>query len=205
MSDKDGNLTGVDTYDSEFSVEEIAEQTEKHMKELKEMNILLPCPFCGGQAELYDYEESQDIYDPDTLGYVDTEYYTMYGVGCTNCGCIIVEKTEKKAIEAWNTRKPMEQLKSENERLKVELEQEKKKHKEDMDWIAEQLELHSKLYSLTDKDCEFAIPMNAAIEIIRKCGAEGKTVKADTEMPPMNFLDDFMRSIIECLEEGNEK
>ena len=66
---------------------------------------LKPCPFCGGEAEVYDYESKHDIYDPDTLGYVDTEYYTKYGVGCVLCGCIVADRnSETEAIEAWNRR-----------------------------------------------------------------------------------------------------
>ena len=42
------------------------------------MAELLPCPFCGGEADTYEYEAEQNIYDPSTLGYVDTEYYTKY-------------------------------------------------------------------------------------------------------------------------------
>lgn len=69
------------------------------MKELK------PCPFCGGKAEIYNYEASRDIYDSHTLGYVDTEYFTLYGVGCTECSCIIGEKKSKEeVIEVWNRR-----------------------------------------------------------------------------------------------------
>lgn len=66
---------------------------------------LKPCPFCGGKAKTYDYEGKRDIYDPDTLGYVDTEYFTRWGCGCEVCGAMVPEKrSEEEAIEAWNTR-----------------------------------------------------------------------------------------------------
>lgn len=69
------------------------------------MTELLKCPFCGGTAETYSYEAEHDIYDKDTLGYVDTEYYTKYGIGCPNCGCVIGEQnSEEQAIAAWNRR-----------------------------------------------------------------------------------------------------
>lgn len=72
---------------------------------------LLPCPFCDCEAEVYEYEKEYDVYDKDTLGYVDTEYYIKYGVGCSYCGCIIAEqKNTESAISAWNTRKPMERI-----------------------------------------------------------------------------------------------
>ena len=66
---------------------------------------LKPCPFCGGEPDIYEYGDKHDIFDPDTLGYVDTVYYTKYGHGCPNCGCIVAEKMSKEeAIIAWNTR-----------------------------------------------------------------------------------------------------
>ena len=73
------------------------------------MAELLPCPFCGGEADTYEYEAERNIYDSGTLGYVDTEYYTKYGVGCPECGCIVAEQMSiEKAITAWNTRTPKE-------------------------------------------------------------------------------------------------
>ena len=53
------------------------------------MERLKKCPFCGSEAELYSYEAEREIYDSDTLGYVDTEYFTKYGVSCTGCNCLI--------------------------------------------------------------------------------------------------------------------
>lgn len=35
--DKNGNLTSVDTYDSDFSIEEIEEQTKEHFNELNKL------------------------------------------------------------------------------------------------------------------------------------------------------------------------
>ena len=35
--DKNGNLTSVDTYDSDFTVEEIEEQTANHFRELESL------------------------------------------------------------------------------------------------------------------------------------------------------------------------
>lgn len=49
-------------------------------------NELLPCPFCGGTANLHIHDR--------------------YGVECENCsmglGCI--KLTKEDAIKAWNTR-----------------------------------------------------------------------------------------------------
>lgn len=56
------------------------------MSEIK----LKPCPFCGGEAEL--------------IG----EYSNIF-VFCSECRCSTeILNTERKAIQAWNTRKPVE-------------------------------------------------------------------------------------------------
>ena len=64
------------------------------------MNELKRCPFCGGEAEIWD-------------GYIEeflkTEY--MKYVQCNYCKASTkLYFTEKKAIKAWNTRKPMERI-----------------------------------------------------------------------------------------------
>ena len=77
------------------------------MSEIK----LLPCPFCGGEAEIVDFHDSvEDSYD-------------MY-VRCKECGIQTREfdcgitfgkpmqfpNPLKYLVEAWNTRKPMERI-----------------------------------------------------------------------------------------------
>ena len=62
------------------------------MSEIK----LLPCPFCGGEATVYDDE------------------YNHYAIGCKLC-CDVTpvttwEDTVEKASAIWNTRKPMERI-----------------------------------------------------------------------------------------------
>ncbi len=49
---------------------------------------LLPCPFCGGEAEAIQV------------------YATEWYVECTKCPCTMIGGyyTEEEAIEAWNTR-----------------------------------------------------------------------------------------------------
>lgn len=49
---------------------------------------LLPCPFCGGEAEFYSYSAGG------------------YGVKCHECRCDVFDcrYSEAEAIEAWNTR-----------------------------------------------------------------------------------------------------
>ena len=80
--------------------------TTQNQRGNSELNSeLKPCPFCGGEAEIYAYEAEGATYDKDTLGFVDVEIRTVFGVGCPVCGCIIADKTsEQKAIEAWNRR-----------------------------------------------------------------------------------------------------
>ena len=42
----------------------------------------------------------------------------------------------------------------------------------DKEKVKQELEISSKLYSLNDRDCEFAIPQNIALEIVEKGGIE---------------------------------
>ena len=51
------------------------------------MSKLLPCPFCGGEAEICDLRFG---------------LYTH--IGCKSCSCKIFVKGERKAIKAWNSR-----------------------------------------------------------------------------------------------------
>lgn len=70
------------------------------MSEIK----LLPCPLCGESVEI-------DEIPPHT------HLIATYMVDCDGsaiiecrCGCSIMRKTRAKAIEAWNTRKPMDKI-----------------------------------------------------------------------------------------------
>lgn len=62
---------------------------------------LLPCPFCGGEA----YKKISFPVDRDGLE------MNMFRVGCEPCE---IEFSylwdEEKAIEAWNTRKPIDRI-----------------------------------------------------------------------------------------------
>ena len=62
------------------------------------MTNLLPCPFCGGEAEIVDVCN-------------DCLISGKVGIGCSKCPVIIAEygeykvfDSEAEAIEAWNTR-----------------------------------------------------------------------------------------------------
>ena len=68
------------------------------MSEIK----LLNCPFCGGEAELNKNYKVK-----------------MYSVQCKDCKCMTTfqfdfgegeEISKNKAVEIWNTRKPMERI-----------------------------------------------------------------------------------------------
>ena len=53
------------------------------------MNELKPCPFCGGEAHLEQYQDAP-------------EYFAI--VRCSQCDIKAVKDTDEEAIEAWNTR-----------------------------------------------------------------------------------------------------
>ena len=60
-------------------------------------NKLLPCPFCGGEAEM-----TWQRHGFDTM---------LYWIFCRECGCKQCSSIHKEAvINAWNTRKPMERI-----------------------------------------------------------------------------------------------
>lgn len=56
------------------------------------MSELLPCPFCGGEAQVFE------------SGAWFVDHFMKY-VRCTSCGLQTCDyKTEAEAVEAWNTR-----------------------------------------------------------------------------------------------------
>jgi Lar family restriction alleviation protein len=54
---------------------------------------LLPCPFCGGKANVYENE---------------VDFVTKWSVGCGDCNCNmdVCEDTPADAAVVWNTRIP---------------------------------------------------------------------------------------------------
>lgn len=82
-------------------------------KECTEKGIVLPCPKCFSDGVKIE-GDGRDIYDPDTLGYLDSVPDSMLYVTCDSCNlcsnCITVEDgeeredAEKKLIAEWNTR-----------------------------------------------------------------------------------------------------
>lgn len=69
------------------------------------MPELKPCPFCGGEADYYTYEQEHDLYDSNTLGFLETYETTEHCVGCEECLAMVGPfVTKKQAIKAWNTR-----------------------------------------------------------------------------------------------------
>lgn len=75
--------------------------------------IVLPCPKCFSD-EVKIEGDGHNIYDPDTLGYVDSVPDSMLYVTCDSCNlcsdCVTVEDgeeredAEKRLIAEWNTR-----------------------------------------------------------------------------------------------------
>lgn len=71
--DKNENLTSVDTYDSDFSVEEIERQSEEHFKELRKvmnreeenMTLLEACQLCreGNFVSHRNFDSSQSMHE----------------------------------------------------------------------------------------------------------------------------------------------
>jgi Lar family restriction alleviation protein len=57
------------------------------------MEKLLPCPFCGGEADL-DFE----VNDPDNILWKDWEVY------CKDCFVSINAPDKKTVIDNWNKR-----------------------------------------------------------------------------------------------------
>lgn len=60
---------------------------------MKSNNVLLPCPFCGGEA----------VIDQENNGIEMT-----YGIHCPNCHCAIIDtgtfNTKQEVINIWNNR-----------------------------------------------------------------------------------------------------
>lgn len=55
---------------------------------------LLPCPFCGGRANVYENQ---------------VDFVTKWSVGCGDCNCNmdVCEDTPADAGVEWNTRHPV--------------------------------------------------------------------------------------------------
>lgn len=71
------------------------------MSEIK----LLPCPFCGGEAEYSEHHEDN--------GGVEVYYreYHYYMVCCDKCHLTFTSTLDKEdVVRRWNTRKPMERI-----------------------------------------------------------------------------------------------
>lgn len=66
------------------------------------MADLKPCPFCGGEAETENRHN---------------RYTDWWEVKCTDCNASLNERYEYEfeAVDAWNTRKPMEAVVAELE------------------------------------------------------------------------------------------
>lgn len=68
------------------------------------MGNLMKCPFCGGEAATKNRHN---------------RYTDWWEVKCTDCNALLNERYEYEfeAVAAWNTRKPMEEVVAELEKL----------------------------------------------------------------------------------------
>jgi len=73
------------------------------MNECKEPKVLLPCPFCGGEAHTFCN---------DVQG---------WSIHCMECEQQFMQPTEDITIKQWNTRPVEDVLRAENTKLKQEL------------------------------------------------------------------------------------
>jgi Lar family restriction alleviation protein len=88
--------------------------SDKNKQATKTSDKLLPCPFCGGGAELLK-------------GLCELDNYVM----CLKCGCKTkLYNTKESAIKAWNTRKPMERIVERLEEESVLSEEERERSRE---------------------------------------------------------------------------
>lgn len=74
-------------------------------KECTEKGILLPCPFCGGEAELNFPLDIQPVID-ENGAYIDADITEIPSYAyCSACGASAdTYEDEENAIKAWNTR-----------------------------------------------------------------------------------------------------
>lgn len=107
---------------------------------------LKPCPFCGAEVELHS---------------VDIGSATDYFISCKECGCKQSGSISRQAvINAWNERKPMDNI-------VAELEEEKDYSYADMDEYGRRYELN-----LYDCDDFFYKGLARAIDIVKAGGVE---------------------------------
>ena len=67
------------------------------------MSELLPCPFCGGAANLIEYPpHSHSPALVEAIGIAD--HPGSWAAECQHCGCGFIHDTAAEATAAWNTR-----------------------------------------------------------------------------------------------------
>lgn len=91
----------------------------------KKESVLKPCPFCGGDVEL------RDKFDKDETAYIL----------CTKCRMLFVKfdwgtYSEKRIIEEWNTRKGIDDVLRDIERLIADMPYDGMSDQEMMDEIS---------------------------------------------------------------------
>ena len=127
------------------------------------MDKLKPCPFCGDEARIKDgmRTDGNIIYKTKCVQCVGCGAKTQEKI---SCGYYSLHFTDEEAIEAWNRRKPLEEIVEQLEKYK-ELEC------DDIDDdIDEEVEDAEELYELGRSQGKFEAYLNA-IEIVKKGGA----------------------------------
>lgn len=73
---------------------------------------LLPCPFCGGEANIIEYPAHS--HSPALVAAIGIpDHPGSWASECQRCGCGLIHATEAEAIAAWNRRTPPASAKNE--------------------------------------------------------------------------------------------
>jgi hypothetical protein len=71
---------------------------------------LKPCPFCGGEAEIFHFPENDELELRQHPNW-KWQYPNMYSVGCDTSMCFgnrnratVLFASREQAVEAWNRR-----------------------------------------------------------------------------------------------------
>ena len=69
-------------------------------------DILLPCPFCGGEVQVSN-NAATELGDEGAKAYAETGA-EVYWVECGMCNAYVAKDTKTEAVTAWNRRTPLQ-------------------------------------------------------------------------------------------------